>query len=53
MGREDYLAERYKQLYTYIEVKKQNDKLLSQLTEKSTKFFKTFLQQQFDKGKNA
>ena len=41
--REDYLAERYKQLNdasTYVEVKKYNDKVLSQLTEKSNKFFK-------------
>ena len=41
--REDYLAEGYKQLSdtsTYTEVKKYNDKLLSQLTEKSNKFFK-------------
>ena len=41
--REDCLAEGYKQLSdtsTYVEVKKYNDKLLSQLTEKSTKFFK-------------
>ena len=41
--REDYLAEGYKQLSdtsTYVEVKKYNDKLLSQLTEKSNKFFK-------------
>ena len=41
--REDYLAEGYKQLSdtsTYVEIKKYNDKLLSQLTEKSNKFFK-------------
>ena len=42
-GTEDYLAEGYKQLSdtsTYVEVKKYNDKLLSQLTENSNKFFK-------------
>ena len=42
-GTEDYLAEGYKQLSdtsTYLEVKKYNDKLLSQLTENSNKFFK-------------
>ena len=41
--REDYLAEGYKQLSdtsTYVEVKKYNYKLLSQLTEKSNKFLK-------------
>ena len=41
--REDYLPEGYKQLSdtsTYTEVKKYNDKLLLQLTEKSNKFFK-------------
>ena len=41
--REDYLAEGYKQLWdtsTYVEVKKDNDQLLSQLTEKINKFFK-------------
>ena len=41
--REDYLAEGYKQLCdisTYLEVKKYNDQLLSQLKEKSNKFFK-------------
>ena len=41
--REDYLAEGYKQLSdtsTYVEVKKYNDQLLSQLTERSNKFFK-------------
>ena len=40
---EDYLAEGYNQLSDtspYVEVKKYNDKLLSQLTEKSNKFFK-------------
>ena len=42
--REDCLLEGYKQLsdtstYTYVEVKKYNDKLLSQLTENSNKFF--------------
>ena len=41
--REDYQAEGYKQLSdtsTYVEVKKYNDQLLSQLTERSSKFFK-------------
>ena len=41
--RKDYLPEGYKQLRdtsAYVEVKKYNDKLLSQLTEKSNKFFK-------------
>ena len=40
---EDYLAEWYNQISdtsTYLEVKKYNDQLLSQLTEKSNKFFK-------------
>ena len=45
--REDYLLEGYKQLsdtstYTYVEVKKYNDKLLSQLTEKSNKFLNDY-----------
>ena len=41
--REDYLAKGYKQVCdtsTYFEVKKYNDQLLSQLTEKRNKFFK-------------
>ena len=41
--KEDYLAEWYKQLSdksTYVEVKKYNDKLLSQPTEKINEFFK-------------
>ena len=40
---EDYLPEGYKQLSdtsAYVEVKKFNDKSLSQLTEKCNKFFK-------------
>ena len=43
LNREDYLAEGYKQLSdtsTYVEVKKYNDKLLSQFAGKSNKFFK-------------
>ena len=41
--REDYLAKEYKQLCdtsTYFELKKYNDQLLSQLTERSNKCFK-------------
>ena len=44
--REDYLAEEYKQLSdtsTYTEVKKYNDKLFSQLTEKSNKFLSDYI----------
>ena len=45
--REDYLLEGYKQLsdtstYTYVEVKKYNDKLQSQLTEKSNKLLNDY-----------
>ena len=45
--REDYLLEGYKQLsdtstYNYVEVKKYNDKLLSQLTEKSNTFLNDY-----------
>ena len=42
--REDYLAEGYKQLsdtFTYGEVNKYNEKLLSQLIEKSNSFFRS------------
>ena len=45
--REDYLLEGYKQLsdtstYTYVEVKKYNDKLQSQLTDKSNKLLNDY-----------
>ena len=50
--REYYLVEGYKQLSdtsACVEVRKYNDKLLSQLTEKSYNFFFTIIQQQVDK----